>query len=120
MLQLFADWRDNVSIYVELADQYKDMDPVSNVVKRNVLADHLREVIDILEQKVRIYCPYLRKATLTLASTMQGNQIASLYDLLTFKDKPVSESVVPDKVAGSRHVSAASQGRIPVRRYPSS
>ena len=42
------------SIYVELADQYKDMDPVSNVVKRNVLADHLREVIDILEQKVRI------------------------------------------------------------------
>ena len=40
------------SIYVELADQYKDMDPVSNVVKRNVLADHLREVIDILEQKV--------------------------------------------------------------------
>lgn len=42
------------SIYVELADQYKDMDPVSNVVKRNVLADHLREVIDILEQKVCI------------------------------------------------------------------
>ena len=37
---------------MELADQYKDMDPVSNVVKRNVLADHLREVIDILEQKV--------------------------------------------------------------------
>lgn len=29
------------------------MDPTSNVVKRNVLADHLREVIDILEQKVR-------------------------------------------------------------------
>ena len=39
-------------IYTELADQYKLMDPASNVVKRNVLAEHLREVIDILEQKV--------------------------------------------------------------------
>ena len=38
-------------IYTELADQYKLMDPASNVVKRNVLAEHLREVIDILEQK---------------------------------------------------------------------
>lgn len=46
------------SIYIELADQYKDMDPSSNVVKRNVLADHLREVIDILEQKV--CTPFLR------------------------------------------------------------
>jgi hypothetical protein len=40
------------SIYVELADQYKDMDAVSNVRKRNILAQHLREVVDILEQKV--------------------------------------------------------------------
>lgn len=39
-------------IYIELADQYKDIDPVTNVAKRNVLAEHLREVIDILEQKV--------------------------------------------------------------------
>ena len=31
------------------------MDPMSNVVKRNVLADHLREVIDILEQKVSAF-----------------------------------------------------------------
>jgi hypothetical protein len=29
------------------------MDAASNVSKRNVLAEHLREVIDILEQKVR-------------------------------------------------------------------
>lgn len=63
------------SIYVELADQYKDMDAVSNVRKRNILAQHLREVVDILEQK--------------------GDQIASLSDLLSFKDKPVAESVVP-------------------------
>ncbi|KAG5640125.1 hypothetical protein DXG03_001027 [Asterophora parasitica] len=53
------------------------MDPVSDVPRRNMLAKHLREVVDILEQK--------------------GDQIASLYDLLTFKDKPVSESVVPSK-----------------------
>ena len=92
---------------------------MSNVVKRNVLADHLREVIDILEQKVRV-CRLILQPMLTFASTMQGNQIASLYDLLTFKDKPVSESVVPEKAASSRNVPVASQGRIPVRRYPSS
>lgn len=28
------------------------MDAVSNVRKRNILAQHLREVVDILEQKV--------------------------------------------------------------------
>lgn len=27
---------------------------------------------------------------------LQGDQIASLYDLLTFKDKPISESVVSE------------------------
>ncbi|KAI0755192.1 hypothetical protein C8Q80DRAFT_1248305 [Daedaleopsis nitida] len=75
--ELEDDFSHYKSIYVELADQYKDMDPASNVPKRNVLADHLREMIDILEQK--------------------GNQIASLYDLLAFKDKPVSDSVVPEK-----------------------
>lgn len=41
------------SIYVELADQYGEMDAVSDVRKRNTLAQHLREVVDILEQKVR-------------------------------------------------------------------
>ena len=40
-------------IYVELSDQYKEMDAISNVVKRNVVAQHLKEVIDVLEQKVR-------------------------------------------------------------------
>ncbi|KAI0629912.1 hypothetical protein C8Q77DRAFT_1065021 [Trametes polyzona] len=102
--ELEDDFTHYKSIYVELADQYKDMDPVSNVVKRNVLADHLREVIDILEQK--------------------GNQIASLYDLLTFKDKPVSESVVPENAAKSAGRRVPSSGpareRVQVRRYPSS
>jgi hypothetical protein len=30
------------------------MDAASNVVKRNVLAQHLRDVIDVLEQRVRV------------------------------------------------------------------
>lgn len=40
------------SVYVELADQYKLMDAVSDVRRRNTLARHLTEVVDILEQKV--------------------------------------------------------------------
>lgn len=75
--ELEDDFAHYKSIYVELADQYKLMDAVSNVAKRNIVAGNLREVIDILEQK--------------------GDQIASLYDLLTFQDKPTSQSVVPDK-----------------------
>ena len=40
---------------MELADQYKDMDAVSDVPRRNMLARHLREVVDILEQKVSLF-----------------------------------------------------------------
>ena len=36
----------------ELADQCKNMDAASNVVGRNVLVQHLREVIDVLKQWV--------------------------------------------------------------------
>ncbi|KAG8795004.1 hypothetical protein FRC12_019087 [Ceratobasidium sp. 428] len=43
--------------------------PASNVAKRKVLVERLKEVIDTLEKK--------------------GDQIASLYDLLQFNDKPV-------------------------------
>lgn len=43
----------SLRIYIELAEQYKLMDAISNVLKRNVLAEHLKEVIDVLEQKVR-------------------------------------------------------------------
>lgn len=39
-------------IYSELADQYKLLDAASAVAKRHVLAEHLKEVIDTLEQKV--------------------------------------------------------------------
>ncbi|KAK0221898.1 hypothetical protein IW262DRAFT_1296528 [Armillaria fumosa] len=72
--ELQDDFTHYKSVYVELADQYKEMDAVSDVPKRNMLAQHLREVVDILEQK--------------------GDQIASLTDLLTFKDKPAAESVL--------------------------
>ncbi|KDQ62237.1 hypothetical protein JAAARDRAFT_189583 [Jaapia argillacea MUCL 33604] len=94
--ELEDDFTHYKGIYTELADQYKIMDAASDVAKRNVLAQHLREVIDVLEQK--------------------GDQIASLYDLLTFKDKPLSsnERPVPSATAswgrarGSRKQSAAS------------
>ncbi|KZT28902.1 hypothetical protein NEOLEDRAFT_1129163 [Neolentinus lepideus HHB14362 ss-1] len=68
--ELEDDFTHYKGIYIELAEQYAQMDAVSDVVKRNVLADHLRDVIDILEQK--------------------GDQIASLYGLLDFKDKPLT------------------------------
>ncbi|KAG9223886.1 hypothetical protein CCMSSC00406_0007748 [Pleurotus cornucopiae] len=68
--ELEDDFTHYKSIYVELADQYKDMDPVSNVRKRNMLAQHLHEVVDTMEQK--------------------GDQIAKLYSLLTFKDTPAT------------------------------
>ncbi|KAF8208767.1 hypothetical protein K438DRAFT_1930343 [Mycena galopus ATCC 62051] len=69
--ELEDDFTHYKSVYCELADQYKEMDAVSDVPKRNMLAKHLREVVDILEQK--------------------GDQIASLYACLTFKDKSISK-----------------------------
>ena len=41
-----------ISIYCELADRYKEMDAASEVRRRNIMAQHLKEVVDILEQKV--------------------------------------------------------------------
>ncbi|KZP31422.1 hypothetical protein FIBSPDRAFT_849381 [Athelia psychrophila] len=79
--ELEDDFTHYKSIYLELAEQYGLMDAASNVSKRNVLADHLREVVDVLEQK--------------------GDQIASLYDLLSFQDKPVAESAVPNRTRPS-------------------
>lgn len=51
--ELEADFAHYKSIYVELADQYKVLDPASTATKRHVLAEHLKEVIDCLEQRVR-------------------------------------------------------------------
>jgi hypothetical protein len=67
-----------------LADQYKEMDAASNVAQRNTLARHLREVVDVLEQKVSAFCLQWRFFS---SRAKQGDQIASLYDQLKFKDK---------------------------------
>ncbi|KIK80929.1 hypothetical protein PAXRUDRAFT_833216 [Paxillus rubicundulus Ve08.2h10] len=56
-------------IYSDLAEEYKSLDCATQADKRHVVADHLRDVIDILERK--------------------GNQIASLYELLVFKNRPL-------------------------------
>jgi hypothetical protein len=47
-------------IYTELADQYKIMDATSNVVRRNVLVQHLREVSP--RRQWTILLPHSRKA----------------------------------------------------------
>lgn len=60
------------SVYVELADQYKDMDPVSDVPKRNMLAQHLREVVDILEQKVSEATKQIELIALTVYVQLAG------------------------------------------------
>jgi len=66
-----------------LADQYKILDAASAIAKRHILAEHLKEVIDTLEQKVA----YSRQ-DLIVKLTLQADQIASLYDLISFKDQP--------------------------------
>lgn len=48
------------------------------------MGDRLRDVIEVLERKVSSTLPIVT----ALLSFVQGNQIASLYDLLIFKDKP--------------------------------
>ncbi|KIR43506.1 hypothetical protein I307_03412 [Cryptococcus deuterogattii 99/473] len=67
--ELEGDFQHYKMVYSELADQYKLLDPASVSAKRHVLADHLREVIDMLELK--------------------AGQISDLYDLLAFEDKPI-------------------------------
>lgn len=73
---------------MELADQYKLVDAASNVAKRNVLAQHVHEIVDVLEQKVNQVFLMLN-VVLTLP---QGDQIASLYELLSYRDQVVPET----------------------------
>ncbi|OCF33341.1 hypothetical protein I316_05083 [Kwoniella heveanensis BCC8398] len=77
--ELEDDFVHYKAIYAELADQYKLLDPASVSAKRHVLADHLKEVIDTLEQK--------------------ADQIGDLYHLLSFSDRPAT-------TAHSNHVQA--------------
>lgn len=77
-------------MYLELAEQYGAMDPASNVLKRNVLADHLRDIIDILEKK--------------------GDQIAALYDALKLR-KGVQEVVEGARLAHQQTVRGKTRAR---------
>ncbi|KIJ54960.1 hypothetical protein M422DRAFT_24821 [Sphaerobolus stellatus SS14] len=65
--ELEDDFTHYKGVYLDLADQYGIMDAISNVAKRNVLANHLRWIIDLLE---RI-----------------GDHIATLHRLGVFEDK---------------------------------
>ncbi|ORX35965.1 hypothetical protein BD324DRAFT_651874 [Kockovaella imperatae] len=67
--ELEDDFKHYKAIYAELADQYKIMDAASAVTKRHVLAEHLKEVIDTIEQK--------------------ADQIAALYNVLSVQDRAV-------------------------------
>ncbi len=51
MFLVLVDRNPTSRIYAELADQYKVFDAASAIAKRRVLAEHLKEVIDTLEQK---------------------------------------------------------------------
>jgi len=39
-------------IYSELADEYKGMDSMVQAARRRIVADHLRDIIDLIERKV--------------------------------------------------------------------
>ena len=47
------DFASHKAIFIELSEAYKIMDPASDAQRRRVLAEHLKESIDVLEQKVR-------------------------------------------------------------------
>ncbi|KAG1868981.1 hypothetical protein DFJ58DRAFT_742556 [Suillus subalutaceus] len=68
--ELEEEFTHHKGIYSELADEYKSMDSMVQAARRRIVADHLRDIIDLIERKV--------------------DQIQSLYDLLKFEDKPSS------------------------------
>ncbi|KAG1743245.1 uncharacterized protein EDB91DRAFT_1126491 [Suillus paluster] len=68
--ELEEEFTHHKGIYSELADEYKAMDSMAQAARRRIVADHLRDIIDLIERK--------------------GDQIQSLYDLLKFEDKPSS------------------------------
>ena len=55
-------------------------------------------------------CVHRPACSFALLIVLKGDQIASLYDLLNYKDKPVAESVVPPKES-RRSAPASSLGR---------
>ncbi|KAG1749342.1 hypothetical protein EDB19DRAFT_1904857 [Suillus lakei] len=69
--ELEEEFTHHKGIYSELADEYKGMDSMVQAARRRIVADHLQDIIDLIERKV-------------------VDQIQSLYDLLKFEDKPSS------------------------------
>ncbi|KAG2065035.1 hypothetical protein BDR04DRAFT_1145580 [Suillus decipiens] len=72
--ELEEEFTHHKGIYSELADEYKGMDSMVQAARRRIVANHLRDIIDLIERKV--------------------DQIQSLYDLLKFEDKPSSQQRV--------------------------
>lgn len=71
--ELEADFHHFRMIYIELADQYKVLDVACSTDKRQVLAEHLKEVIDSMERK--------------------AEQVSALYSLMTVEDR--EDDVLP-------------------------
>ena len=81
------------SIYTDLAEQYRRMSPLST--KRNVLAEHLKEVIDTMEQKVRMnWMPLHGSPAHGAIFFLQANQVACLTEVLEVRDKPYMAPVI--------------------------
>lgn len=74
------DYRHYLKIYSELSEQYKRMAPTH--VKRNILAEHLKEVIDTMEEK--------------------ANQVARLTESLELRDKTYKAPTVLKAAQASR------------------
>lgn len=72
------------SIYIELSEKYRKIDPASNASKRKALAMHLKESVDCLEEKVRFKLPVLFGLIIDVVgrSVGQADEIKGLYDLL--------------------------------------
>lgn len=83
-----------------MAEQYKILDAASALAKRHVLAEHLKEVIDTLEQKVSftpLFAPVVKGQ-----ADRQADQISALYDLLSFQDKELPKGDGGQKKGGVR------------------
>ncbi|KAH7103404.1 hypothetical protein BKA62DRAFT_696830 [Auriculariales sp. MPI-PUGE-AT-0066] len=68
--ELEGDFTHYKGLYIELADQYKLMNPTSDAIKRNLIADQLVEVVELLRNK--------------------GNRIAAMYDALQMREQPIA------------------------------
>lgn len=76
------------------------MSPLS--IKRHILAEHLKEVIDTMELKVRTLSA---PAPSTRADPFQANQVARLTEVLQVKDKHFTAPVIKAAQASKARMS---------------